>query len=504
MNPLRGGLVLIVLLAAAIRIPSLLYDGIWRDEANVYVELTAPTFLEFLHRVAAIDFHPPLYFILAYAWVKLAGFSEIALKAIPFAFSVATVPLAYRLGKAADSAATGLIAAVLFAVAPVAVDYSTMYLYPLAIFSDGLLALAVTLSLTRPASAYRYLAVSGSSLLAVYAHYTGLILAALLAAWALFSPRGWKHGLYVASAIILGALPFALWLPVFLHQHHVGIPYQAPKPTSQIGGAVILALEQLIPVPPSPVNIVLFASLLAPGALIVLRQRAWQSPSFALGVVSVCAVAAVASTGLLVVRYVLPFCTLFYVFLAWLLALAAARIRSDEPLTWKRWGVPLVVALTVVLLATNVSYALAAARTPWTGIRAFLSAVPVDRRTLYVVAPDYAAPEFAYYSRGQGAQFIGFARIDHPEIYVLDDYATLWNDPSLVRKTMAEIGGKAPQFEYLDLVVDDGAHDQYRIPFGRVRELVASLRQRYALVARRDYPGRWEPVSVFTFRLRPG
>lgn len=502
MNRSRGSLILIALLAAAIRIPSLLHDGIWRDEANVYVELTAPTFVGFLHRVAAIDFHPPLYFILVYAWVKLAGFSEAALKAIPFAFSVATVPLAYRLGKAADSAATGLIAAVLFAVAPVAVNYSTMYLYPLAIFSDGLLALAVTVSLRRPVSALQYLAVSGSSLLAVYSHYTSLILAALLGAWALFSPRGWKHGRIVASAILLGVLPFAFWLPVFLHQHHVGIPYQAPKPTSQIGNAVMLALEQLVPVPPSPVSIVLFASLLAPGVLIVLQQRSWRSPSLGLGVVSICAVVAVASTGLLVVRYVLPFCTLFYVFLGWLLALAAARVKSNEPLTWKRWGVPLVAALTVALLAANVSYALAEARTPLTGMRTFLSVVPVDPRTLYVIAPDYAAPEFAYYSRREDAQFIGFARIEHPEIYILDDYETIWADPSLVQKVVDEIAVRAPQFDYLDVVVDAGAHDQYRIPFGRVWDLVASLRQRYALVGQRDYPGRWEPVSVFTFRLR--
>ncbi|HZZ00138.1 MAG TPA: glycosyltransferase family 39 protein, partial [Candidatus Baltobacteraceae bacterium] len=353
------GLVAIVLVAAAMRIPSLLHDGIWRDEANVYVELGAATFGDFLHRVAAIDFHPPLYFVLAYGWVKLAGLSEVSLKALPFAFSVATVPVVYRLGRAADSESTGFVAATFFAVAPLTVSYSTMYLYPLAILADGLLALAVTTARRKPHSALQYAAVFGTSLLAVYSHYTGLIIAALLIVWALFSPRGWKHGALLACAILLGALPFAFWLPVFWHQHHVGLPYQSPAPFSRSAQAVALALAQLVPVPPAPVAVALFTSMLAPGALLALRNRGWQSDGFALGAVSICAILAVASTGLLVVRYVLPFCSLFYVCVAWLLTLTAGHLRSNDPSTWKRWKVPATALLAAVLLAANTSYTLA-------------------------------------------------------------------------------------------------------------------------------------------------
>ncbi|HZY98160.1 MAG TPA: hypothetical protein VFE36_01165, partial [Candidatus Baltobacteraceae bacterium] len=124
-------------------------------------------------------------------------------------------------------------------------------------------------------------------------------------------------------------------------------------------------------------------------------------------------------------------------------------------------------------------------------------------QTLYVIAPDYAANEFAYYARDSGARFIGFARIDRPEIFVLDDYEAIWNDPSLIRKILAAIAAEASQFRYVDVVVDDNARDQYRIPFGRVKQLVTALRRQYELVDRQDYPGRWEPISVYRFQLRP-
>lgn len=503
MNWSRLGLLLIVFLAAAMRIPSLLHDGIWRDEANVYVELTAPTFVDFLHRVAAIDFHPPLYFILVYGWVKLAGLSEIALKALPFAFSIATVPIIYRLGKAADSEATGFVAAVLFAIAPLTISYSTMYLYPLAILADGLLALAVTTARRREYSARQCAAVFGASLLAVYSHYTGLILAGILVLWALLSPRGRKHGARLAGTILLGMLPFAFWLPVFLHQHHLGLPYQSPASFSRSVQAVALALAQLVPVPPSPIPFVLFSSILAPGVLVAFRTRGWQCDAFAMGAVSICAIVAVAFTGLLVVRYVLPFSTLFYVCVAWLLTLAGKQLQSSDPSAWKRWRVPVTVALTAALLTANTAYTLAQAQLPRSGIATFLTAVPIDPRTLYVVAPDYAAPEFAYYARDHGVRFIGFARIDHPEIYVLDDYAEIWNDKMLVQKVQAAIAARAVQFRYLDVVEDDGARDQYHIPFGRVRQLITALRRQYELVDRQGYPGRWEPITVYRFRLRP-
>ena len=73
-------LIAIVLLAIAVRLPQLLHAGLWRDEAYVWVDLSAPTFGEFWHRITTSESHPPLYFMLVYAWTKLFGSSEMALE----------------------------------------------------------------------------------------------------------------------------------------------------------------------------------------------------------------------------------------------------------------------------------------------------------------------------------------------------------------------------------------------------------------------------------------
>ncbi|HZV77278.1 MAG TPA: hypothetical protein VFF63_05955, partial [Candidatus Babeliales bacterium] len=72
-----------------------MHEGLWRDEAYVYVDLIAPTFKEFFHRVVETEYHPPLYFLLVYVWVKLAGISEISLKTLPFICSILTVLAVY-------------------------------------------------------------------------------------------------------------------------------------------------------------------------------------------------------------------------------------------------------------------------------------------------------------------------------------------------------------------------------------------------------------------------
>jgi uncharacterized membrane protein len=89
---IRGGraavvLAAIIVAAALVRLPLLLHDGLWRDEAYVYVAVTAPTFRDFMQRVIASEYHPPLYFVICYFWVRLVGATELSLKALPFSFA---------------------------------------------------------------------------------------------------------------------------------------------------------------------------------------------------------------------------------------------------------------------------------------------------------------------------------------------------------------------------------------------------------------------------------
>jgi hypothetical protein len=480
--------------------PTLLHAGLWRDEANVYIELGASTFGGFLHRVAAIDYHPPLYFVLEYLWSRIAGVGEIAFELLPLAFSIATVPVVYLLGRAAGSKATGLLAAGFFAIAPLAITYSTDYLYPLAIFFNALLALQVTVVRREPLSTKQYLYTAGASLVAMYSHYTALIFIPLLIAWALASPRGIRHGVRVASAIVLGAFPFLLWLPVFLHQHRVGLPYDASPQLSQIAVFFISGLALLVPVPPSPLVIAVFAAALLLPLVVALRDSP-KTDAVGLGVVSLFAIASVSAAGLNQVRYVLPFCALLYVFIAWLFVAFAARSQRDDPIGSRRWGVPVAAVLALALCVTNGAYVAADGVVPHSGIRTFMASVPVSEQTLYVIAPDYMAPDFAYYARGKNIQFLGFARLEHPEYYVLDGYARLWNDPLIVEKALTTIQRKRTRYRYLVVIVDSWTHDAHEIPFSKARKLVAKLKDRYRLVSQVNYVGRWEPVSVYRFDM---
>jgi hypothetical protein len=490
----------LALLAAALRLPTLLHAGIWRDEANVYVELGASTLVDFLHRVAAIDYHPPLYFVLEYVWSKIAGVGEIAFESVPLAISIATVPAVYFLGKAAGSKAAGLLAAAFFAVAPLAITYSTDYLYPLAIFADTLLALQVTVARKAPLTVKQSVLTAGTSLFAVYSHYTALILIPLLVVWALGSPAGLRHGARVALAIVVGTLPFVLWLPVFLHQRQVGLPYDASPQPSQIAVFFVSALALLAPVPPSPIIVAAFAAALLVPTVVALRDSL-KSDYIALGVVALGAMAIVSAAGLNTVRYVLPFCTMLYVCVAWLFVAIAMRLQREDPVGSRRWGVPLAAVLALALFVTNTAYVVADGPIPHSGIRTFMATVPVDEETLYVIAPDYMAPDLAYYGRGKGVRFLGFARLEHPEYYVLDGYTQLWNDPLIVQKAFTAIENQNKRYRYLVVIVDAWTHDAHEIPFSKTRKLLAKLESRYRLLSRVNYEGRWEPVSVYRFEM---
>ncbi|MEH1867624.1 MAG: glycosyltransferase [Nostoc sp.] len=80
-----------------------------------------------VHNLATQDSHPPLYFVLAYLWMKLfpseGGLvSLFAARSLPAIFGVASIPCVYVLGKVAfRSRLAGQLAAAMIAVSPYAV-----------------------------------------------------------------------------------------------------------------------------------------------------------------------------------------------------------------------------------------------------------------------------------------------------------------------------------------------------------------------------------------------
>jgi 4-amino-4-deoxy-L-arabinose transferase-like glycosyltransferase len=510
----RALLAAIVTAGALIRIPGLLHDGLWRDEAYVYVDAIAPTFQAFLHRVVETEYHPPLYFLIAYGWVRLAGTSELSLKALPLLFSMLTIPAVYRLGTIAGSTALGLLAAAMYAVSPLAILESGDYLYPLMGLLCTALAALIMAGRREPLRPARLAAIAVVTMLTMYTQYAALFYVPMLAAWALSSPRGVRHGLALAGAAGLGALPFLFWLPTFLSQpdpYFLRPPWNprnplfVPPPTAlEKFGFFAWTIVRSLPLWPEKLAIVLGLFLAAALVRLVMSRRI-NADATAMGVMYAVALALIAGAGRLGVRYIGPFLGLFCVFLAWIVSAWFERVRLERPSQWARWGATVTAVLCVFMVTEDVVFSLHTAAMPESGIRTFVRSRPLDPATLYVIAPDYMTATFAFYARDAQVAYTAFGQTDHPEIFRYGRDASIYS-PGAVRNAIIGLGKKAGGHEYLDLIVDD-ASDSAKVSRGRLyrspaRRLLDSMRARYPLLAQAHYPGRFESVTVYRFRTQ--
>jgi uncharacterized membrane protein len=81
----------------------------------------------FSHAMDAVGFSesaPPLYYALAWIWTQFAGTGEWGLRSLSAAAGVATIPVAYLIGRELRGARAGVIAAALVAVNPMLLWYS--------------------------------------------------------------------------------------------------------------------------------------------------------------------------------------------------------------------------------------------------------------------------------------------------------------------------------------------------------------------------------------------
>jgi hypothetical protein len=123
MSRVPRALIALTALAAALRLPTLGSQSLWLDEV-LTGRLAEGSLGDLLHRVAEQEANPPLFYLLEWAWTRVAGTSEFALRLPSALFGIALVPVAYAIGRrlAGERAATALAA--LVAVHPLLVYYS--------------------------------------------------------------------------------------------------------------------------------------------------------------------------------------------------------------------------------------------------------------------------------------------------------------------------------------------------------------------------------------------
>ncbi len=114
--------VLILLLAAGLRLHRLGAQSLWNDEGASYAMTRRPP--DAIIANAAADIHPPGYYLLLAGWTHLAGASELALRFPSALASLLTVALVYALGRRLFGKGAGAATALLLAANTFAVYYA--------------------------------------------------------------------------------------------------------------------------------------------------------------------------------------------------------------------------------------------------------------------------------------------------------------------------------------------------------------------------------------------
>jgi hypothetical protein len=204
---LLGG---ITLLGLGIRLVGLTGYGIWFDEAYHIALVQQPTVGAMLDAVLSNPPSDPLYVLLLRPWVGLFGSSDGAVRLLSVLFSTATLPATYALGRALAGRGAGLLGALLFAVAPYAVELGQeAALYALAaLTTTAALAAGWCWRATGRGGAVTVLL----GIVAIYSHY---VVAAILAGFAVLAlvpgagPRRVPAPRWLGAHALIGAA----WLP---------------------------------------------------------------------------------------------------------------------------------------------------------------------------------------------------------------------------------------------------------------------------------------------------
>ena len=182
-------------LGAALRFSTLGAQSLWYDEAFTPVHVLHPGLGATLHSVVHTENTPPLWYVLEWAITRVLGTGAVALRLLSALAGVATVPVAWAIGRELSSRRAAVACAALVAVNPLFVWYSQeARAYALFVLLAAMAMLYFLRALRgerrgdRTASDLAAFAVTGS--LALLTHYFAVFLLAPMVLWLLWaSPR---------------------------------------------------------------------------------------------------------------------------------------------------------------------------------------------------------------------------------------------------------------------------------------------------------------------------
>ena len=152
----------------------LLVRGIWVDEA-ISVHQAHMTLSGMLANLRATDNHPPLYFLVLWATVRLIGYGELAVHIPSIITGTLLIPAVYITGRELFDRRTGVVAAVMTSIAPLLIWYS-QEARPYAFFMlFATLALWAQVKVLRDGRIRYWVAYAALTIALVYTHYFSII-----------------------------------------------------------------------------------------------------------------------------------------------------------------------------------------------------------------------------------------------------------------------------------------------------------------------------------------
>lgn len=200
-------LLALTLLAAALRLPTLGSQSLWYDEAFTPVHVFRAGLGATLHNVAHTENTPPLWYLLEWAVTRALGEGAVALRLLSALAGVATVPVAWAIGRELQGPPTrraALAGAAFVATCPLFVWYSQeARAYGLFVLLSSLAFLYFLRALAEPTNR-RLGAFALTASLALLTHYFAVFLLAPTIVWLLWRRRA-RAWVGVVPPVLVGA-----------------------------------------------------------------------------------------------------------------------------------------------------------------------------------------------------------------------------------------------------------------------------------------------------------
>jgi mannosyltransferase len=220
----------LTLLAAALRLSTLDLQSFWYDEAFTPVHVLHPSLWATLRSVVHTENTPPLWYVIAWADTRVLGSGEVALRLPSALAGIATVPVAWAIGRELASRRAATVCAALVAVNPLFVWYSQeARAYGLFVLTAALAMLCFLRALREPTRG-RMAAFAVTGALALLTHYFAVFLLIGMALWLAWDRRTRRAAL---PALGLLALVGAALLPLISAQGGHGTQWIGAWPLSE-------------------------------------------------------------------------------------------------------------------------------------------------------------------------------------------------------------------------------------------------------------------------------